>query len=192
VREGDDAGAVSNRLRRQGFDYATDHLDRVPVVVAARVARVWSLYAPGYMADYNAGEGRERWASWLGFVSFWLFVPVAVVGGVALRRRGVPLTPLVAQFVMVTITAVAIYGLVRFRVPAEVALVALAAVGADRLSGRRTPGSRSDAGGDAREAPGSGAGAVQSPDAAAGSPRERSGTGAGAPESPSRTGATSS
>jgi hypothetical protein len=138
VVEGEDAGAVSNRLRTQGLDYLTDHLDRVPTVVVTRLARVWSLYAPGYMAEYNAGEGREEWASWLGFVSFWVMVPLAVFGGVVLRRRRVPLTPLVAQFVMVTVTALAIYGLVRFRVPAEVALVVLAAVGIDGLLARRS------------------------------------------------------
>ncbi len=137
VAEGEDAGVVSNRLRRQGLDYIADHLDRVPVVALTRVARVWSLYAPGYMAEYNEGEGREQWASWLGFASFWTMVPFAVGGGVVLRRRRVPLTPLVAQFVVVTVTAVAIYGLVRFRVPAEVALVVLAAVGIDRLAERR-------------------------------------------------------
>jgi hypothetical protein len=137
VVEQEDAGAVSNRLRRQGLEYVSDHLDRVPAVAVTRVARVWSLYAPGYMAEYNAGEGREEWASWLGFVSFWVMVPFAVGGGVVLRRRRVTLTPLVAQFVMVSVTALAVYGLVRFRVPAEVALVVLAAVGVDALVGRR-------------------------------------------------------
>jgi 4-amino-4-deoxy-L-arabinose transferase-like glycosyltransferase len=145
VVEGEDAGAVSNRLRTQGLDYLADHLDRVPMVVLTRLARVWSLYAPGYMAEYNAGEGREEWASWLGFVSFWVVVPLAVFGGVVLRRRRVPLTPLVAQFVMVTVTAVATYGLVRFRVPAEVALVVLAGVGIDGLVGRRSSRPRAGA-----------------------------------------------
>ena len=68
-------------------------------------------------------------------------VPFAVGGAVVLRRRRVPITPLVAQFVMVTVTAVAIYGLVRFRVPAEVALVVLTAVGVDAVVRRRAPAS---------------------------------------------------
>jgi 4-amino-4-deoxy-L-arabinose transferase-like glycosyltransferase len=136
VAEHEDAGAVSNRLRSDGIDYIVDHAGRAPVVVATRLARVWSLYAPGYMAEYNAGEGREEWASWFGFATFWLLVPFAVGGAVVLRRARVPITPLVAQFVMVTVTAIAIYGLVRFRVPAEVSLVVLAAVGIDRLLAR--------------------------------------------------------
>jgi hypothetical protein len=60
-------------------------------------------------------------------------VPFAVAGGVLLRRRRVPITPLVAQFAIVTLTAAAIYGLVRFRVPAEVSLVVLAAVALDAV-----------------------------------------------------------
>jgi hypothetical protein len=64
-------------------------------------------------------------------VSFWLLLPCAVVGTVMLRRRRVPITPLMAQFVVVTITAGAIYGLVRFRIPAEVSLVVLGAVALD-------------------------------------------------------------
>ena len=48
-----------------------------------------------------------------------------------LRRRRVPITPLVSQFVIVTVTAAAIYGITRFRAPAEVSLVVLAAVAVD-------------------------------------------------------------
>jgi 4-amino-4-deoxy-L-arabinose transferase-like glycosyltransferase len=135
-----EASTLSNDLRHQGIDYLTDHFDRVPVVVAARVARVWSLYAPGYMADYNEGEGREQWASWLGFATFWILLPFAVAGVVLLRRRRVPITPLVAQFVLVTVTAALVYGLVRFRTPAEVSIVVLAAVAIDAVLARVRPG----------------------------------------------------
>ena len=94
-------------------------------------ARVWSLYAPGLMANYNVNEGRDVEVSWAGFFAFWILVPCAVVGGVQLRRRRVQITPLVSQFVIVTVTAAAIYGITRFRTPAEVSLVVLAAVAVD-------------------------------------------------------------
>ncbi len=131
-----DRSVVSNELRADGLHFIKDHLGRLPVVVAVRIGRVWSLYAPGQMASYNVNEGRDEAVSWAGFVTFWLLVPCAVVGGVVLRRRRVPITPLVAQFVVVTITAAAIYGLARFRTPAEVSLVVLAAVGVRSLAGR--------------------------------------------------------
>ncbi len=135
-----DRSVVSNTLRKRGLDFIGDHLSRLPVVVAVREARVWSLYAPGFMANYNVNEGRDVEVSWAGFFAFWVLVPCAVVGAVRLRRRRVPITPLVSQFVVVAVTAAAIYGLVRFRVPAEVSLVVLAAVAVDGwLGGRSEP-----------------------------------------------------
>jgi 4-amino-4-deoxy-L-arabinose transferase-like glycosyltransferase len=126
-----DRSVVSNTLRHDALQFMRDHLGRLPYVMAVRVARVWSLYAPGLMASYNQNEGRDKEVSWLGFAMFWVLVPIAVAGGVFLRRRKVPITPLVAQFAIVTVTAAAIYGIVRFRVPAEVSLVVLAAVAVD-------------------------------------------------------------
>ncbi len=133
-----DRSVVSNALRSDGLHFIRDHLGRLPVVVGVRVARVWSLYAPGMMASYNVNEGRDVEVSWAGFFAFWILVPFAVAGGVLLRRRRVPITPLVAQFVIVTVTAAAIYGITRFRVPAEVSLVVLAAVAVDHLWRRRS------------------------------------------------------
>ena len=132
-----DRSVVSNALRSDGLHFIRDHLGRLPVVVAVRIARVWSLYAPGQMANYNVNEGRDVAVSWAGFFAFWIVVPCAVVGGVRLRRRKVPITPLVAQFVIVTVTAAAIYGIPRFRTPAEVSLVVLAAVAVDGWWSRR-------------------------------------------------------
>ena len=132
-----DRSVVSNALRNDGLEFIQDHLSRLPVVVGVREARVWNLYAPGFMANYNVNEGRDVEVSWAGFFAFWILVPCAVVGAVLLRRRRVPITPLVSQFVIVAVTAAAIYGLVRFRIPAEVSLVVLAAVAVDGWLGGR-------------------------------------------------------
>jgi hypothetical protein len=145
-----DQSQRSVAYREAALDYVGNQKSRLPVVAAARVGRVWSVYAPGQMVDYSAGavdtcradqeapcpgEGREAWAGWAGTVMFWLLAPLAVVGTVALMRRGagLDLLPLLMTFVVVTITAVLFYGLVRFRVPAEVALVVLAAAGLDAV-----------------------------------------------------------
>ena len=111
----------------------------LPVVVAVRELRVWSLYAPGQMADYNLGEDRPAAASWAGTVMYWLLLPLAAVGLRALRADGFAVAPLVGTFALVAATAAAFYGLVRFRVPAEVSLVVLAATGIDRLLPRAGP-----------------------------------------------------
>jgi 4-amino-4-deoxy-L-arabinose transferase-like glycosyltransferase len=133
-----DRSLVSRALRDRGLEYASSHLERLPVVVVARIARVWSLYAPGQMATYNTGEGREEWVSWFAFASWWLLVPFAVFGVVDLRRHRVHLWPLLSQFVIVTITAAAIYGLLRFRIPADVSVVVLSAAGIDSILTRCT------------------------------------------------------
>lgn len=48
---------------------------------------------------------------------------VGAPGLVLLRRRNVPIWPFVSTAVVVTATAVYAYGVTRFRVPAEIALV---------------------------------------------------------------------
>jgi hypothetical protein len=50
---------------------------------------------------------------------------------VLLRRRGTTQWPLLVPFALVTILAAVAYGIPRFRVPAEVSLVVLAAVAVD-------------------------------------------------------------
>ncbi len=131
-----DQSVVDAYLRHRGLKYARDHLSRLPVVLAAREGLVWSAFRPSTVVRYNRGEGRESWASWLGFATYWILVPVSVAGVFVLRRR-VAVWPLLMQFVIVTITAAAFYGLIRFRIPAEVAIVVLAAAALDALFHRR-------------------------------------------------------
>ena len=113
------------------LDYLGDHVERLPIVIAAREARTWSAWRITQMIFYNTGEGRERWASWIGVVQYWLLVPLAVVGGIVLGRRGARLLPLLAMPVLVVIVSAAFYGLARFRLPAEITIVVLAAAALD-------------------------------------------------------------
>ena len=122
-----DASTVSAGLRRRAIDYARHHVARLPLVVAAREGRIWSVFKVRDMVSLNRGEGRERWASWLAFGSFWLLVPVGWIGWRRLRRRGVFTAPLTLLAAHVALVGAAFYGLVRFRVPFEVALVVVAA-----------------------------------------------------------------
>lgn len=135
-----DESQQSATYRSLAFDYARDHIDRVPAVVAARIGRVWGVFRPFDMVYLNQGEGREEWVSRLGIWTWWALAPVAVVGAVVLRRRGTPIWPLLAPVVAVTVTAAAFYGIVRFRVPAEVPAVVLAGAALAALSERRRPG----------------------------------------------------
>jgi 4-amino-4-deoxy-L-arabinose transferase-like glycosyltransferase len=124
-------------------EYALDHLDALPRVAAIRVARTWSLYDPASMARYSVNEGREEAVSWAGFVTWWLLVPAAVAGGLVLHGRRRMLWPLITPFIVVTLISAVFYGLIRFRVPAEVSLVVLAGVALAELQARWV-GPRSD------------------------------------------------
>ncbi|MBV6508267.1 MAG: hypothetical protein JJLCMIEE_01327 [Acidimicrobiales bacterium] len=132
-----DDSVSSAAQRSAAFEYITDNVARVPAVAAVRIARLWGFYAPGAMVDYNQGESRERWASWAGYFTYLVLLASAVAGALVLRRRRVPLTPLLSQFVAVTVTAALFYGLWRFRIPAEIAIIVLAAAAVDELVGVR-------------------------------------------------------
>jgi 4-amino-4-deoxy-L-arabinose transferase-like glycosyltransferase len=128
---GNEADALSE-AGRDGIRYAGDHLGRLPVVLGARLAGVWSLHHP-----FQLPEGRSSRVHKLGVVTFFLLVPFAIAGAVILRRRGVGVWLLLVPPVAVSITALATYGNVRFRESAELSLVVLAAVALDALWARR-------------------------------------------------------
>jgi 4-amino-4-deoxy-L-arabinose transferase-like glycosyltransferase len=135
-----DPSVIAGEHRNIALEYASEHVDRVPLVVLAREARVWSLYAPGHMATVQQSDGRPTWASYLGFAMYWCLFPVAVAGAIAVRRRGSPLFPLLAPVLVVALNAALFYGYVRYRAPAEVSLVLLAGAALGALADARAVG----------------------------------------------------
>ncbi|HZR14680.1 MAG TPA: glycosyltransferase family 39 protein [Acidimicrobiia bacterium] len=131
-----DQSVADGIYRRRAYHYVRTHFDRLPVVVAARFGRAWSLFRPFQTARFAQEEGRPLRASELGVLAFYPLVAVAVVGAWVLHRRRVTLVPLLATVVAVTIVAVGFYGSIRDREPAEVAFVVLAAVAIDALLSR--------------------------------------------------------
>jgi 4-amino-4-deoxy-L-arabinose transferase-like glycosyltransferase len=121
-----DESEVAVRLRTAGFRYVRDHAVRLSVVAMARLGRQWDLYRPVQNADLSTSDGRPRWAARVALGAHWVLVPAAVAGAVRMRRRGIPLWPMVAPAVSVSVTAMAGHAAERFRVPADVAMCALA------------------------------------------------------------------
>jgi 4-amino-4-deoxy-L-arabinose transferase-like glycosyltransferase len=118
---------------RRARAYARRHAGRVPLVVLARQGRTWNLYAQGKDLSYAQFGGRSRVAGTAGLLLYLLLLPLGVAGAVVLVRRGVTPLPLLAPFAMVVLATAAAYGFSRYRVAAEVPLVALASVGIDAL-----------------------------------------------------------
>ena len=130
-----DQSVVSHEYRSQAIGYARDHLSDLPRVALVRFGLAWSAHDPSGMVRYTELEDRDTWASWLGLAFYYPMLVAGLAGAVVMRRRGWLVLPLASTAVVVTVTAVAFYGHVRFRIPAEVALVVLTAIAVD---GRRT------------------------------------------------------
>lgn len=131
--------------RKRGLTYMRRHAGRLPVVVAARIGRLYDVYRPWGQGVFFAGtEGRRPRASKLGLLCYWALLPVALAGALVLRRRrdGGGLVVLLAPIAMVTLVGIATYGSTRFRFAAEPALVVLGAVALDALLRRRFQAAR--------------------------------------------------
>jgi len=127
--------------RDRALRYARDHADRLPVVLLARLGRMWGFYRPGQTINLGHG-GRPYRLLQAGHLAYYLTAAGAVAGAVVLRRRRVAVWPMVVHVAIGTFVALVFYGTPRFRVGAEVAFVAVAAVAFDalwsHLEGRRT------------------------------------------------------
>jgi 4-amino-4-deoxy-L-arabinose transferase-like glycosyltransferase len=120
--------------RKQAIQYTKDHIDRLPLVVAARVGRLWGLFKPGQTTAFDWSiEGRGRAPTWIGLFMYYALWPFAIWGLVVMRRRRIPILPLVAIAAVATFAAAITFGVTRYRAPAEVALVLAAAMGAGAL-----------------------------------------------------------
>jgi 4-amino-4-deoxy-L-arabinose transferase-like glycosyltransferase len=137
-----DESERSEALRRLGTEYALDHLDRLPVVVAARVGRAFDVYDTR-STEWTAGA----WTGWVLLYSWYALVPVAITGAVILRRRrAAPVFPLLVPAFVIALAVAATWGSPRFRVGVDVAFVVLAAVALEaagtRLRARARTGQR--------------------------------------------------
>ncbi len=140
LKGGGDESVQSSRDQHAALQYVDHHLDRLPIVMLARIGREWDLYNPVQMAQAESNEGRPYVASMAGLGFYYCLLPFAVAGIVILRRRRLDQWFLLIPAAVVTLVSALVIALVRYRAPFEVCLVVLAAsaivVLAQRLSGR--------------------------------------------------------
>jgi 4-amino-4-deoxy-L-arabinose transferase-like glycosyltransferase len=113
VQQGDAATGAA-------WHYAGQHIGRLPLVAAVRVARTFDLFQP--LRQGNR-EPRRRWVDILGLVFFY---PVFALALLAVLRRRAP-WELLAPVVMVVLVSAVGWGIGRFRIGADVSLLVLAA-----------------------------------------------------------------
>lgn len=129
--EGDES-VVDEAHRDLATDYMDAHKGRLPVVVAARIGRMWGLYAPIQGANLDIlFERRGQVPVRTGLAMYYVLLALSVVGLVVLFKRKVTIIPFVGIAAMVTFTAAASFGVTRYRTPVDLILCILAAVALD-------------------------------------------------------------
>jgi 4-amino-4-deoxy-L-arabinose transferase-like glycosyltransferase len=123
---GNEESVVSTRDQHAAVEYIEHHASRIPLVMVARVGRLWDFYEPIQMADADVNEGRPVPASLAGLGFYYVLLPLGMAGIVILRRRRISQWFLLVPAGVVTVVSALVYGLVRFRAPFEVCLVVLA------------------------------------------------------------------
>jgi hypothetical protein len=137
-----DPSQYDTEARRRALRYVRHHAGRVPEVVLAREGRTWGVFRPRQQLLFDSQESSRPLAvARVGLIAYYALGAAGVVGAVLLRRRGVWLFPFLAVVVDVVVAAAIGFGQTRYRAPAEVAIVVLAAVAVDRWWARWGPGS---------------------------------------------------
>ncbi len=127
--EGDESVVSAHKAAVAG-DYMAEHLTDLPKVVAARIGRLFGVFRPFQTAEFDVVlERRVRSHVWLGLGMHWAATALAVGGAVVLRRRGRTLLPPLATVAASAVAAGAAFGITRYRIGADAAIVMLTAVG---------------------------------------------------------------
>ena len=125
-----DESVINAAAQKQGVDYMKAHKGRLPVVVVARVGRLFDVYRPGQNVNLNVFfERRGLVPSRLALAAYYLLLAPALYGLVVLRRRGLIIWPVLVITGVVAFTAAITFGVTRYRAPVDALLPVLAAVG---------------------------------------------------------------
>lgn len=135
--EGDES-VVDEAHRELATEYMSAHKGRLPLVVAARIGRMWSVYAPIQGANLDIlFERRGAVPVRTGLAMYYGLLVLSVAGLVVLFKRKVTIIPFVGIALMITFTAAASFGVTRYRTPVDLILPILAAVALDAWWRRR-------------------------------------------------------
>ena len=133
---GADQSELAKLFRNDSIDYIRNHEKRLPYVVLARWGRITGLYNPLQQTNLDHfPEGRNLGVARAALAGWYVIAPLAIGGALVLRRRRIPVFPLLAPPIVVFIAVTITFATTRYRASAEGALCLLAAVGVDALIG---------------------------------------------------------
>jgi len=119
--------------RHRALQFISHHTGELPIVVLAREGRLWNLFRPLEGTHLDGLEGRPLTLTRAGLVIFYLLLPLAIAGGWVLHRRHARVWPFLVPPLIVSLTVALTFADTRYRAPAEVSLVVLAAVAIEAL-----------------------------------------------------------
>lgn len=132
-----DQSVLDAYYRKQALQYYSDNASQVPLVVLARLGRMFGVYQPTQQnfadryIDNRGSYDLVRVSQW----SFWLLALASVPGIVHWRRRGIPLYPMVGIFMVAVVVEAMTFGNTRYRVGIDLCAVFLAATTLDLAIG---------------------------------------------------------
>ncbi len=133
---GDDESQQEKELVREARRYIASHTRRVPVVVLARWGRSFEVFRPNDDVKGDELFGHvEPFVSSLGVYSFDAILALAVAGIFVMRARRIRLLPVLVPVGVVFVSIGLTFAQTRYRAPAEVPLLLLAAVTLDAIFG---------------------------------------------------------
>ncbi|HLM96782.1 MAG TPA: glycosyltransferase family 39 protein [Acidimicrobiales bacterium] len=129
-----DKSVQSAEAQSYAMHYIRTHEHRLLRVELARLGRAFGAFHPLQQVelDFYVETRPYHWAL-VGLGMYYAFVALGVGGVVVLRRRRVPVFPLLAIGLDVAATVLVSFGQTRYRTTFEVSLVLLSAVALDRV-----------------------------------------------------------
>jgi hypothetical protein len=129
-----DESVQSNEYESTALHYVDHHLSSLPRVTAAKIGRGFGLYRPIQQVQFDHYiETRPlSWAK-VGLGMYYALGVLSIAGAFVLRRRRVPIFPLLTIGLNVVIAMAIGFGQTRYRTAFEVSLIILAAVEIDVL-----------------------------------------------------------
>ena len=93
--QGTDQSVLAKLFRDDSIDYIRNHEKRLPYVVLARWGRITGLYKPLQQTSLDHfPEGRNIWVARGALAGWYIVAPFAIGGALVLRRRRIPVFPL--------------------------------------------------------------------------------------------------
>jgi hypothetical protein len=140
---GMDRSQVDTLARQAAVDNISANLDRLPVVVPARIGRTLAVFRPSQTVDLVAGwMTTDSTPIWAWVASYWLILAFAVIGLVRAWRTRAFILPLVGPLIISAVVVVTTSGEPRFHTISDLGVIVLGAVGVRALFAR--PGRAAD------------------------------------------------